>query len=222
KGLSVTSGQMAADVHFEPPGPGSWELDPVHFPHAATRYWTEMHPDPFRRGFREFTAFYGMLLDRMEFQYVNGFAYHQEVPVADEEVPKRFQRAEEVFEKKLWREQLREWGETVKPASIKAHRELQLVDPDSLSDADLVAYLERCRDRHAEMIYQHMRFTGAAMVPVGDLLAHVGDWTGLPPSQLLGMMRGAAPVSGGGSPELEQLITTVRQDPSARELLESG
>jgi pyruvate,water dikinase len=71
------------------------------------------------------------------------------------------------------------------------------------------------------MIYQHMRFTGAAMICVGDLLAHVGDWTGLPPDRLLGMMRGAAPVSSGGSPELERLIVTVRQDPSARELLES-
>lgn len=35
------------------------------------------------------------------------------------------------------------------------------------------------------------------------------------------MMRGAAPVSGGASSELDRLITTVRHDPSARELLES-
>ena len=27
------------------------------------------------------------------------------------------------------------------------------------------------------MIYQHMRHTGAAIVPMGDFLAHVGDWT---------------------------------------------
>ena len=35
------------------------------------------------------------------------------------------------------------------------------------------------------------------------------------------MMRGAAPISGGGSDELERLVTTVRQDPAAWELLES-
>ena len=44
-----------------------------------------------------------------------------------------------------------------------------------------------------------MRFTAAAMIPTGDFLAHVGDWTGLPPAELLGLMRGSAPVSAGGS-----------------------
>jgi phosphohistidine swiveling domain-containing protein len=217
----VVSAQTTTDVQFEPPGPGSWELDPVHFPRPVTRYWTEMHPEPFERGVSEFMGYYGMLLGAMGWEYVNGFAYRQARPVADEEVPQRFQRAEEVFDQKLWRQQLREWDENFKPASIKTHRELQSVDPDALSDDDLIAYLARCRDHHADMIYQHMRFTGAAMLPIGDLLAHVGEWTGLPHSQLLDMMRGAAPVSGGGSAELDRLITTVRQDPSARELLES-
>jgi pyruvate,water dikinase len=193
----------------------------VHFPRPVTRYWAEMHPEPFRRGFREFTRYYGMLLDSMEYQYVNGFAYRQPQPVAEQEIPERFQRAEEVFEGKLWREQLRNWDETFKPESIKTHRELQSVDPDGLSDTDLAAYLGRCRDHHAEMIYQHMRHTGAAMVPIGDLLAHVGDWTGLSAAELLGMMRGSAPVSAGASSELERLVATISQHPAARELLES-
>jgi pyruvate,water dikinase len=180
-----------------------------------------MHPEPFQRGFREFTQYYGLLIDTMVPAYINGFCYMSTRPVAEEEIPQRFARAEEVFERKLWRAQLRDWQETLKPASVKAHRELQSVDPDALSDTDLIAYLARCRDHHAAMIYQHMRFTGAAMIPIGDLLAHVGDWTGLPPAQLLGMMRGAALISGGGSTELERLITTVRKDPSAWELLES-
>ena len=71
------------------------------------------------------------------------------------------------------------------------------------------------------MITQHMRFTAAAMVPTGDFLAHVGDWTGLAPSQLLGLMRGAAPVSAGASAELERLVSALAQDQQARALLES-
>jgi pyruvate,water dikinase len=181
-----------------------------------------MHPAEFQRGFREFTRYYGMLLDTLDFQYVNGFAYRAAVPVAEAEVPERFQRAEEVFEKKLWRDQLHEWDETFKPASIRTHRELQAIDPDELSDDDLVAHLTRCRDHHAEMIYQHMRFTGAAMVAIGDFLAHVGDWTGLPPADLLGLMRGAAPVSAGASGELEQLKAAIAADPAARQVLESA
>jgi pyruvate,water dikinase len=196
-------------------------LDALHFPRPVTRYWSEMHPAPFRRGYREFTRYYGMMLDGREVQYVNGFSYGAMRPVPDEELPDRFRRAEEVFARKLWREQLREWDETFKPQSTMVHRELQSIDPDGLSDAELCAYLTRCREHHSEMIYQHMRFTGAAMMAIGDLLAHAGDWTGVPPAELLGMMRGAAPVSAGASGELANLIAAVSADPAAQELLAS-
>ena len=180
-----------------------------------------MQPEPFQRGFREFTRYYGMLIDTLDYAYLNGFAYRSIVPVPEPEVPERFERAEQVFENKLWRDQLREWDETFKPMSIRTHLELQAVDPDELSDEQLAAYLTRCRDHHAEMIYQHMRHTGAAMVAIGDFLVHVGDWTGLPPADVLGLMRGAAPVSAGASAELERLQTAIATDPAAQQLLDS-
>jgi pyruvate,water dikinase len=180
-----------------------------------------MHPAPFERGFSEFTRHYGMLLDSMNFAYVNSFGYSQMRPVADEDAPARFARASEVWQGKLWREQLREWDETFKPASIARHRELQSIDPDQLSDDDLVAYIGECAAHHAEMIYQHMRFTGAAVLPIGDFLAHVGEWTQLPPSELLGLMRGSAPVSAGASGEFERMIAALGQDADARALLGS-
>ncbi len=210
------------DLRFDPPGPGGWALDPVHFPRPVTRYWAETHPAAIKRGTNDFARFYGLLLDGMEMAYVNGFAYSSMRPAPDDEIPERFQRAEKVFPGKLWREQLRQWDETCKPSSIAAHREIQAVDPDALSDDELVTYLTRCRDHHAAMMAQHMRFTAAAVIPTGDFLAHVGDWTGLPPAQLLGLMRGSASVSAGGSDELERLIAAIGQDPSALELLQSG
>ena len=154
-------------------------------------------PRPFRRGFGEFTRFYGMLLDTLDTAYPNGFSYTMMSPAAPEEVPARIQRAQEVFDGRLWREQLREWDEVVKPASIATHREIQSVDPDALSDEELAAYLTRCHEHHAAMITQHMRFTAAAMIPTGDFLAHAGAWTGLPPSDLLGLLRGARTRLGG-------------------------
>jgi len=217
----LASPQTAAQLTFEPPGPGSWTLDPVHFPRPVTRYFMEAQPEPFARGAAEFPKFYGMLVGGMQFEYVNGFSYGTMRPLPEEEIPARIERAREVFERKLWREQLRDWDETFKPASIKAHRELQSVDPDALDDTELVAYLTRCRDHHKEMIYQHMRFTGAAMLPVGDLLVNAGQWTGVPPAELLGMMRGAAPVSAGASGELERLIAALKEDSDARDLLHS-
>ena len=217
----MPSPQTAAELNFEAPGPGSWSLDPVHFPRPATRYFVETQPEPFARGAGEFPQFYGMLVGGMQYSFVNGFPYGTMRPVPDEEVPARMERAGEVFERKLWREQLRDWDETFKPASIKTHRELQSVDPDALDDAELVEYLTRCRDHHIEMIYQHMRFTGAAMLPIGDLLVNVLQWTDVPPAELLSMMRGSAPVSAGASAELEQLIAALKADSDARELLHS-
>lgn len=217
----MTSIDAATELRIDPPGPGFWSQDPVHHPRPLTRYWAEMHPAPFVRGFSEFTRHYGMLLDTMRPAYVNGFAYSQTVPVSDEEAPRRFARAEEVWEQKPWREQLRDWDETFKPESIRKHRELQAVDPDALTDEELAAYIGRCADHHAEMIYQHMRFTGAAVLPIGDFLAHVVEWTKLPPSQLLALLRGSAPVSAGASGELERLIAAVEHDPEAQRLLGS-
>jgi rifampicin phosphotransferase len=216
------SAQDTTALSFEPPGPGSWNLDPVHFPRPVTRYWAEMHPEPFRRGTHEFMAFYGTPIESMETQYVNGFAYNAMRPAPDAEIPQRFARAEEVWERKVWREQLREWDETFKPAAIKTHRELQSVDADALADDALVAYLAHCREHHSQMIFQHMRFTGSAMLPVGDLLAHLGSWTEVAPADTLAMLRGAAPVSAGASGELERLIAAITHDTTARALLDSG
>jgi pyruvate,water dikinase len=187
----------------------------------VTRYFAETHPAAMKQGTNDFARFYGMLIGGMEMAYINGFAYSSMRPAPEDQIPERFQRAEQVFPGKLWREQLREWDQSCKPSSIAAHREIQAVDPDALSDEELVAYLTRCRDHHAAMMAQHMRFTAAAMIPTGDFLAHVGDWTGLPPAQLLGLMRGSASVSAGGSDELERLIAVVGQDPVALELLQS-
>jgi phosphohistidine swiveling domain-containing protein len=215
----MTQAETATDLRFDPPGPGSWKLDAVHFPRPVTRYWTETHPEPFRRGFGDFTRFYGMLIDSLDTAYPQGFSYTMMRPVSPEEVPSRIERAEEVFRNRLWREQLREWDEVVRPASIAAHREVQSVDPDALDSDGLAAYLARCQEHHAAMIAQHMRFTAAAMIPTGDFLAHVGAWTGLPSSDLLGLLRGAAPVSAGASGELDRLVSAIAADDQARELL---
>ena len=217
----MNSREKAMELRFEPPGPGSWELDAVHFPRPVTRYWTEIHPEALRRGVQDFTRFYGMLIDTLEYQYVYGFAYKTVRPVPEADVPQRLKRVEDVFQRRLWREQLDDWDGKAKPTSLKAHRELQSLDPEQLSDEDLITHLTRCRNHHAAMISQHMRFTAAALVPTGDFLAHVGDWTGLSPADLLDLLRGVAPVSAGASAELERLIAAMAQDPQAQKLLAS-
>jgi len=217
--MTTTTGPTK--LSLEPPGPGHWEQDPVHFPRPMTRYFQEMHPPAFKRGTNDFARFYGLLIDGLQISYVKGFAYNQVLPAPEAELPERFQRAEQVLAQKLWREQLRDWDENCKPASIARHRELQAVHPDKLSDAELAAYLAQCRDHHSAMIAQHMRFTAAAVLPTGDFLAHVGDWTGLPHSELLGLMRDSAAVSAGGSEEMERLKRAIAANAAARKALDA-
>jgi len=89
----MTSVDSASELMFEPPGPGSWGLDATHFPRPVTRYWSEMHPEPLKRGFQEFTRYYGMLIDGLEYGYVNGFAYSSMRPAPPKQISERIRRA---------------------------------------------------------------------------------------------------------------------------------
>jgi rifampicin phosphotransferase len=206
---------------FEPPGPGTWTQDAVHFPRPMSRYFQQTHAPAYLRGTQDFARYYGLLVDGLQMAYVNGFGYYQVLPAPQDEIPERFLRAEQVLAQQLWREQLREWDGISKPTAMARHRALQAVDPDALSDAELVAYLTQCRDHHASMMVQHMRYTAGALLPTGDFLAQTGDWTGLPPAELLALLRGAADVSSGGSEEMEALKKAFAPGSAAREVLAS-
>ncbi|MEO7940429.1 MAG: PEP-utilizing enzyme [Burkholderiaceae bacterium] len=206
---------------FEAPGPGFWTQDPVHFPRPVTPYFQATHPAAYRIGAHDFAAFYGLLIDGLQTAFVNGFGYTQVIEAPESVIAERFARASQVFAEKLWREQLRDWDAVHKPAAIRRHRELQAIDVDGLSAAELRDHLTTCRDHHAAMIAQHMRFTAGALLPTGDFLAHAGDWTGLPHAQLLGLLRGSANVSSGGSAEMDQLKAAFADDSAAREVLAS-
>jgi pyruvate,water dikinase len=208
-------------LNIQPPGPGPWDLDPVHFPRPVTPYWAEMHPEPFSLGYSDFMAYYGLPLQTRLTAYPGGFSYGQMQPVLPDAFPERLQRASEVFERKVWRDQAKEWEEVRKPASVQAHREIQAVQPEQLTDDALADHLRRCREHHAAMIRQHMAFTGTAVIPPADFLAHTIQWTGLPTVKLLGLMRGASPISGGGSPEHAKLVAAFRADTAARGALDA-
>src|SRR5262249_17868743 len=118
------------ELRFEPPGPGTWEQDPVHFPRPMTRYFQETHPPAFKKGTTDFARFYGLLIGGIQVGYVNGFCYNQVMPAPEAEIPERIKRAEQVYAQKLWREQLCDWDQNCKPSSIAKHRELQAVKAD--------------------------------------------------------------------------------------------
>ena len=61
------------ELKFEPPGPGSWSLDYTHWTRPVTRFQAEVFPEQFVRGFGESLKRYGLLLDYLDWEFVNGF-----------------------------------------------------------------------------------------------------------------------------------------------------
>ena len=207
---------MTVVPQFAPPGPGFWERDPVHFPRPLTRYWTETHPEPFTRR-RRIRA----LLRDADRRPRDDL--RQRLRLQADRAGGRTRRSRSASSARR-RPSPRSSGasscatgtrRSSRRRSRRTARSSRSI-PTLSDDADLAAYLVRCRDHHAEMIYQHMRFTAAAIVPTGDFLAHVGDWTGLGLAELLGLMRGSAPVSAGASDQLNALIAAVGRIPARR------
>ena len=227
---------------FEPPGPGSWLLDYVHWTRPATRFLAEIFPEQFVRGFRESLSRYGLLLDYIDFQFVNGFPYACPRPVGapkdavghppkhvwdelmnnDPEISERLETSARALERKLWREDLRTWDQETKPAAIRSHLELQAVDPSTLSTEALLVHLDRCRENLKHQVYVHYLYNVPAFVPVGDFLVHAQEWTGRPASEFQGLLQGATPVSRGSADELERLAQAIRDDSRARVLIASS
>ncbi len=207
---------------FTPPGPGSWLLDAVHVSRPFSRFQAEIHPPNLQAGFRESNRRYGLLVEMLDWRIVNGFAYFDVPSVQPEDVPARLQAAQLALDRKLWREDMERWERGVKPAAIRAHLALQAVNPRALDQDALVEHLDRCREHQQRMIRQHHTFNSAALLPVGDFLAHVAEWTGLPLGEFLALVRGAAPESAGSFPELDQLAGAILKDPEAQTLLNSN
>jgi rifampicin phosphotransferase len=209
---------------FDPPGPGAWERDLTHFPRPVPSFMTapDVFEEPMARGFTWTARRYGLLIRQLDERFVNGYAYINVPPVGEEELPERFANAAAVFEEKLWREDLRQWDEEAKPASIRAHLALQRVDPWMLDRDALLEHVAACRSHLQRMTEQHFRFTAPAIVPLGDFLVRGGELSGASPAELLVLTRGSARVSAGALDGLEQLAETIREDDEAVAMLGSG
>ena len=214
---------------FAPPGPGVWELESTHLTRPVSRAMAAVFPAAATEGFRAGMARYGMLLDHLEFAVVNRFVYICARPVGapkgakgpppkfifkmltklHPEVRKRIRAVTETWATKRWREDIALWDTKLKPAIAKENLALQSVDLRALTDQQLIAHLERCFDASRRAVTQHHSLNATAMLPLGDFLAHVKEWTGLAPSEVLPLFRGASRVSQGAADELNALARAI-------------
>lgn len=231
-----------AELTFAPPGPGAWVLETSHFTRPATRFHAELFAEQFIRGFGESLRRYGSLLEHLDWAFVNGFPYYCPRPVgappgtvghppkavwnqladAHPGIRERLQTSAAVFERRLWRVDLERWDREVKPAAVREHRVLLSVEPATLDTAELLAYLDRCRENQKRGAYLHHLFNVPAFMPVGDLLVHCQEWAGRPAAEILALLQGFTPDPLGADQELERLRLAIERDRTAQALLESA
>jgi phosphohistidine swiveling domain-containing protein len=214
---------------FVPPGPGVWELESTHIMRPVSRAMEAVFPDAATAGFFEGMARYGMLLDGMEFKVVNHFVYTALRPVGapkgakgpppklifkllmklHPEMRKRLRTLDETWATKRWREDVKRWDAQLKPAITRENSALQRVDLRALTDAELILHIERCVDAARRGVTQHHSLNATAMLPLGDFLVHVKEWTGLVPADVLPLFCGSSRVSQGATEELDALARAI-------------
>lgn len=220
---------MQENRSFTPPGPGVWELESTHVLRPVTRAMEAIFPEAATSGFREGMARYGLLLEGLEFRTVNRFVYTAVRAVGappnakgappklifklltklHPEMRRRIRTIVETFETKRWRADVARWNDEIKPAITRENTELQKVDLRALSDAELAKHAERCFDAARRAVVTHHSLNATAMLPLGDFLVHVREWTGLEPSEVLPLFRGMSRVSQGATEELDALAGAI-------------
>lgn len=193
-------------------------------------------------GFRHSMKRYGLMLETLEFAVVNGYIYmcprgagapkgakgppprmiFKLLTKVHPEMRRRIRDVSDMWATKRWREDVHRWDTEWKPALIREHTDLEKVDLGSLTDAQLAAHVDRCFDASVRSIFRHHSLNATTMLPLGDFLAHVADWTGLSVSEVLPLFRGSSRVSRGPVEELDALVAELRRNPDAMTLLDGS
>jgi pyruvate,water dikinase len=232
------------NLNWEAPGPGPWEQDAGHFPRCLSLFLASYFPSGLAEGFRSGFARYGILLEFVEVKTVNGIWYQRpraigappdasgpppqavfEQLILRSPLKERLATAEHAAEDRLWRKDLALWDAELKPRALQRNRALQAVSLAMLSDEDLKAHFDECYAHLLEMVKMRFFLTPAALVPLGDLLAHAHDFlaeSGLPlvPSAVLTLLSGSTGGSLGVLGERHAgLVSAFKADDAARRLL---
>ena len=229
-----------AEVAWEAPGPGVWELETVHAQRPATKLLQTAWSNGLAKGFKYGTARYGVMLDYLQPASVNGFMYMQARPFGappgaagpppppvlwlltrlHPKMRARVKQAQKAFDEKLWRVDLLEWDTVDRPDIVAKHRAIEGVDVEFLADEQLAAHLSTVFDHLEFSHWMHHKYTVPATLVVGDFLAGVIEWTGLEGGEILALIRGNSQVTlGFAAAELGVAADAIRSSLEAQDIL---
>jgi rifampicin phosphotransferase len=212
---------------FEAPGPGTWTLDTTHSSGAMTHYSGQCFKG-LPRGFHEGLQKYGVLLDRVQPAFIEGFFFAQQVGLMGKpganpppqwiaqlmfkihpKLRARVKAAHEAIQTRLWLQDLAQWDE-LKKDSIARNTALQSVDLVKLDREQLISHLEACFENAEEMVYRHHKYSVGSLMPVGRFLDVATMSSGLSAVEVAPLLKGSTPVSKGlGGPQLVAVAEAI-------------
>jgi rifampicin phosphotransferase len=209
----LTTEVRAAEVRWDSPGPGCWELDRSHFLGGATSLVQEIQttamPVGMRRVFREL----GTPADTLDAAFVNGFMYTRLRPLVGADKParrlpplpvlkllvrvhpemrRRAKTAERMLAERPWRRVVAAWENGRRAEIERGNLELQDVELGALDDAALLAHVDACFQRCLTLWEEHFWMHGYDLGPIGILLFEGRSW-GLDVRELVELLEGASP-----------------------------
>jgi len=215
---------------WEPPGPGSWELDLSHSGPSPGPIQRAVYEEALPAGMRDGLSRFGSPISHMEMRWVHGKFYRRLVPVVggSSDLPpppapvlwlaarlhpalrREERQAEETLETKGWRGELASWEEEWKPALLRANSELTSVDVAALEPAALADHL-RAVERHLRASTRlHFRLHVSDMGPLGLLMVRLEDW-GLHRDDTFRALADASPATRAPGVQLRALAHAVER-----------
>ena len=200
---------------WNPPGPGSWRAERSHGGPGVTRLYARILGTWTEPTYRQVFADFGGAVGSLDMQVVNGAIYRRIVPLVgadkdtgkvppapvlwlatrlDPEFRRRERTARRVLADNAALDQVKAWFAGEREQWHESNSAIQAVDPTTLDDAALADHLERLDAHLVKGWCRHHQLHGSDLGPIGDLLAHAGEW-GLDLVAVMALLRGASPAT---------------------------
>jgi len=202
-------------VAFDPPRAGMWELETTHHGlRPLSPIIREAYTRAFVAGTKVLVAQYGLPLDGVDGELVNGCLYFRPRGLGEGDKPaptppkvvmkvlarlhpglrRRNRTAKEAWETKRWRTEVDRWFDVERAPLIEKNLQFQSVDLTALDDAALVAEVEALLAHFENNARRNLETHGGDIMPTGDLLAHCERW-GIPVAESSTLLQGSSPAT---------------------------
>jgi phosphohistidine swiveling domain-containing protein len=217
--VDTTSAPTAMSIPVDVP-PGFWRRESTHCPQPIS---------PFLRGARAILtecwrgAFseLGVLADTLELREIGGWVYTTIVPLDEERIPERAERAVETMRSGRFASIIDQWPQwrSESAAGVARFRNMDLAD---LTDEGLAGHLGEVMQFSGPVFQVHFLLHCAGAIVLADLALACRQLLGWDDARSLDLLSGLSTASTDPAAALAKLTAMARDRTAVRRFLESG